>query len=187
MLIFKEWQVVCEAIQNGTQSIILRKGGIHEGKSGFTFGSVDEFLLFPTKFHAQGDFVKAEDSFSPGKEWEIGDEVVLDTLCKVEKTIELKNWEEVATLSSHHIWTEKTIRDRFDWEGKGMATGLIHLALIRAYKLEEPIKLTYTKNMGGCRSWVELPSLPSIAETSNKGTPVLTDEAFSELRQTLNA
>jgi hypothetical protein len=49
---FKEWQVVCDALASGRQSIILRKGGIHEGREGFSFGE-ELFYLFPTRFHNQ--------------------------------------------------------------------------------------------------------------------------------------
>ena len=48
---FKEWAVVCEAMGRGRQSIILRKGGIAEGREGFSF-KYPEFFLFPTWFHA---------------------------------------------------------------------------------------------------------------------------------------
>ena len=34
---FKEWAVVCEATGRGRQCIILRKGGIAEGREGFLF------------------------------------------------------------------------------------------------------------------------------------------------------
>jgi hypothetical protein len=34
---FKEWAIVCEALGRGGQSIILRKGGIAEGREGFSF------------------------------------------------------------------------------------------------------------------------------------------------------
>jgi hypothetical protein len=43
---FKEWTLICEALGNGSQSIILRKGGIAEGRAGFRFQH-DEFFLFP--------------------------------------------------------------------------------------------------------------------------------------------
>jgi len=49
---FKEWDVVCEAIGSGRQDVIFRKGGIHEGRDGFSFKH-PEFYLFPTLFHAQ--------------------------------------------------------------------------------------------------------------------------------------
>jgi len=32
---FKEWSLVCDAFGRGEQSIILRKGGIAEGREGF--------------------------------------------------------------------------------------------------------------------------------------------------------
>jgi len=54
---FKEWQVVCDALATGRQCIILRKGGIHEGRQGFSFAE-EAFFLFPTRFHNQKDFVK---------------------------------------------------------------------------------------------------------------------------------
>ena len=45
---FKEWAVVCEALGDGRQSIILRKGGIAEGREGFAFAH-GEFFLFPAR------------------------------------------------------------------------------------------------------------------------------------------
>lgn len=181
---FKEWQIICEALQSGTQSIILRKGGIHEGKDGFSFGSIDEFLLFPTRFHAQGDLVHQDGTFSPGKEWEEGDDVCFNVLCKVEATYELTDWEAVKMLSPYHEWTESCIQDRFDWEGKGMAAGKIHLALIRAYTLSSPLTIPYSKRLGGCRSWVKLEELSLEAQDI---TPTLSDEQFSELRGNIEA
>ena len=46
---FKEWALVCEALGSGEQSVILRKGGIAEGKSGFGF-DYNEFYLFPVSY-----------------------------------------------------------------------------------------------------------------------------------------
>ena len=55
---FKEWQVVVDAIACGEQSVILRKGGISEGKMGFQWLH-DQFFLFPSLFHEQGDLVRS--------------------------------------------------------------------------------------------------------------------------------
>ena len=49
---FKEWAVVCRALAEGRQALILRKGGIAEGRDGFGFRH-SEFFLFPTFFHEQ--------------------------------------------------------------------------------------------------------------------------------------
>ncbi len=34
---FKEWAIVCGALGRGDQTVILRKGGIAEGRAGFSF------------------------------------------------------------------------------------------------------------------------------------------------------
>ena len=52
MIAFKEWSLVCDALGRGEQSLILRKGGIAEGRAGFRFQH-PEFLLLPTLFHEQ--------------------------------------------------------------------------------------------------------------------------------------
>lgn len=157
MIAFKEWDVVCEALQSGRQKLILRKGGIHEGREGFSFAH-EEFVLFPTRFHAQGDFVTVP-GVTAKPEWEIGEEVIITSKVKVTKAVTLTNWEKVAELADQHIWTEQTIRDRFFWEAptqKGMASGSIHVAYVKVEKLTEPISFEYAKKYGGCRSWVEI-------------------------------
>jgi len=60
---FKEWAVVCAALGSGQQSLILRKGGIHEGRGGFRVAH-PEFWLFPTGFHQSLDILLPADKFS---------------------------------------------------------------------------------------------------------------------------
>lgn len=155
---FKEWDVVCAAIGSGRQDIIFRKGGIHEGREGFSFKH-EAFFLFPTLFHAQGDFVT--EGKAPAKpEWQVGDKVSIEYFCKAKKAITLTEWEQVMAYQERHIWTEKTIQDRFDWEGKGMKTGSIHVVELETFRLASPWELIYEKKYGGCRSWVGLPDPP---------------------------
>jgi hypothetical protein len=47
---FKEWAAICAALGEGAQTLILRKGGIHEGREGFRVAH-SEFWLFPTYVH----------------------------------------------------------------------------------------------------------------------------------------
>jgi hypothetical protein len=152
---FKEWKVVCEAIASGRQDVIFRKGGIHEGKAGFSFKH-SEFYLFPTLFHAQTDFVTEGEALKT-TEWQNGDKVQIECFCRAVKALTLTNWEDVLAYQERHIWTEQTIRERFDWEGKGMATGSIHVAELEVFRLERPFLLEYAPKYGGCRSWIDLP------------------------------
>lgn len=151
---FKEWQVVCDALASGRQTVILRKGGIHEGRAGFSFAH-DSFLLFPTRFHAQGDFVR-EGDLKVLPEWQPGDLVTITHRVEVGSAVTLTEWSDVEALFPLHIYTEKTVRDRFDWEGKGMASGSIHVAHVKVIALDEPLVFPYEPKHGGCRSWVNL-------------------------------
>lgn len=179
---FKEWQVVCDALASGRQSILLRKGGIHEGRLGFSFAH-ESFFLFPTRFHTSPEQVK-EGEAAVLPEWQPGDVIRITHHAEAAWAVTLTDWEKVAALEPYHIYSEKTVRDRFDWEGKGMASGSIHVALVRVRKLATPWEFTYEPKYGGCRSWVNLPEPP--AGWRESAVPVLDDAAFSELEKVLH-
>lgn len=161
---FKEWQVVCDALASGRQTFILRKGGIHEGRQGFSFAH-DSFFLFPTRFHAQGEQVR-EGEVKAMPEWQPGDLIRITHHAQALGALTLTDWQKVAALEPFHIYSEKTVRERFEWEGKGMASGSIHAALVRVRKLAQPWEFPYQKSHGGCRSWVTLPEPPAAWLTS---------------------
>jgi hypothetical protein len=156
---FKEWQVVCEALASGRQTVILRKGGIHEGRAGFAFAH-ESFFLFPTRFHAQGDHV-TEGSVQPMPEWQPGEPVIITHHAEIIHAKTLTDWPQVEALAPYHIYSPQLIRERFDWEGKGMASGSIHAAVVRVSQLAKPWQFPYEAKYGGCRSWVNLPLPPA--------------------------
>ncbi len=180
---FKEWQVVCDALASGRQSIILRKGGIHEGRQGFSFAH-ESFFLFPTRFHAQGEQVR-EGDVNVMPEWQPGDYLTITHHAQALWAITPTDWKQVAALEPLHIYAEATVRDRFDWQGKGMASGSIHVAFVRIRKLAEPWILPYQTSFGGCRSWITLPTPP--ADWEETATPVLDDAAFASLENQLDS
>lgn len=180
---FKEWEVVCEALAAGRQSIILRKGGIHEGREGFAFGE-ESFFLFPTRFHNQAAQVR-EGVASDKPEWQVGEEVAVTHQAEALWARTVTDWDRVAALEPFHIWTEETVRQRFDWEGKGMDSGSIHVALVRVRRLAEPWRFPYEKKYGGCRSWIDLPDPP---EGWDEGAAYpLGDDAFATLDDKISA
>ena len=180
---FKEWQVVCDALASGRQSLMLRKGGIHEGRAGFSFAE-ESFFLFPTRFHNQDQFVR-EGSVAPQPEWQPGEPVTIRHHCEALWARTLTDWDRVAALEPFHIWTGETVRQRFDWEGKGMSSGSIHVALVRVRELARPWTFPYEAKYGGCRSWVELPEPPEGWD-HGCGFP-LGDDAFATLADKLES
>jgi len=59
MKALKEWATVVKALENGNQTVLLRKGGILETSSGFVLES-KKFFLFPTYEHQQHDSLKSQ-------------------------------------------------------------------------------------------------------------------------------
>jgi hypothetical protein len=174
---FKEWQVVCEALASGRQSLLLRKGGIHEGRQGFSFAH-ESFFLFPTRFHAQGDQVR-EGEVEVMPEWRPGDLIRITHHAQASWARTLTDWKKVTDLEPLHIYSEQTVRERFDWEGKGMASGSIHVALVRVRRLAEPWEFAYEPRHGGCRSWIQIGDAPEGWLES--AIPVISDQDFAAL------
>ena len=174
---FKEWQVVCDALACGRQSILLRKGGIHEGRQGFSFAH-DSFFLFPTRFHAQTDQVR-EVGVNVMPKWQSGEMIRITHHAAAAWAITLTHWDRVASLEPLHIYSEQTVRERFAWQGTGMASGSIHVALVRIHELAEPWEFPYEAKYGGCRSWVNLPKPPT--DWQEAARTVISDADFHAL------
>lgn len=161
---FKEWALVCEALGSGRQSVIIRKGGIAEGNSGFSFQH-QEFLLFPTWFHEQLEKTtlppETDLPEAPGGELEIR------YAATVEWSRQITDLNVLQQLRGHHIWQDSVLEERFRYED----TPGVHVAYVRIFRLDPPKRLKNEKRFGGCRSWVELPEIEGSALVS-----VLSDE-----------
>jgi hypothetical protein len=161
---FKEWAVVCEALGSGRQSVILRKGGIAEGRAGFAFLH-REFFLFPTRFHETLEKTTLPSGFALPAERE--GEVEIHLTAKIEWTCFLSDSEQLGGLSDFHILHREVVEERFRF---GEPPG-IHVGFARIYRMSSPWILPMEKRFGGCRSWVELPAAPEVSME-----PVLSDE-----------
>ncbi len=170
---YKEWVAVSDALLEGRQHLLLRKGGIHEGRKGFSFRH-DAFAVFPTRFHAQAAQIRGPRPEGGGAdEWEVGEEVFFEVWCEAVWAHTLSDWNQVKALEPFHIWTEDLVRERFDCGDVQQ----IHCALVRVYRLTEPFTVPYAKGYGGCRTWVNLPVRPpELME------PVVEDSAFEAAR-----
>ncbi len=171
---FKEWSLVCAALAAGHQSLILRKGGIHEGRTGFWWQH-PTFYLFPTHFHEQDQHCTWQGSPPPPDP--PGHHLITHTATVTTKGI-LRHWPAAAALAPFHHWSETTIRDRFDYT----AHHGISYALLRVYRLSAPWHLPTQPSYGGCRSWLTLPTPPPGLTLH----PVLTDSQHHTLTDQLH-
>jgi hypothetical protein len=181
---FKEWAAVCEALAAGRQSIILRKGGIHEGREGFRVEH-SRFWLYPTNFHQAADGLTPDASEfiaralagtkpAPG-------ELPTNSIClfaEVADVHELRSEPAALRLDGHHIWSEATIRQRFAYRQPGL-----FLLVVRVFALAVPVQVRESPEMAGCKSWVILPA----AIAMDGLTPVLDDAEFAGRAQQIRS
>jgi len=79
-------------------------------------------------------------------------------------------------LREFHILHDSVVEERFRYD----ETPGIHVAFVRGFRLESPVRLPMQKNFGGCRSWLDLPDLGDV-----RLVPVLTDEEHAARRDAL--
>ena len=150
---FKEWALVCEALGRGSQSIILRKGGIAEGRDGFSFKH-REFFLFPTWFHEQPEKVRDAGLYMPLQNDGL---IAISYAAQVDISRTITSWKIAEALIPLHILQPEVVRERFEYDE---APGL-HLAFVRVFRLDPVWTFPNDKKYGGCRSWVKLPDPPN--------------------------
>jgi hypothetical protein len=162
----------------GRQSLLLRKGGIAEGKGGFRWRH-PAFFLFPTHFHEQAQSVTEADVPAVGSPPSESDDhaIPLTLFARIERSGILTDRSRVEALAPFHIWKPQVVEDRF---GFGPSPGLAW-ALIRPFSFEPPWLLQPSRSFAGCRSWVDLPHPPALALR-----PVVPESEFDALRRRIS-
>jgi hypothetical protein len=152
---FKEWAGVCAAIASGRQSLILRKGGIAEGSGGFK-PEHPLFWLYPTYVHEAEQGLKAAPPINPPND---ATTVLIDTLVVVESVARVDDLATILALDDLHIWTEETVRKRFNYRTPGL-----WVLGVRAYRQPDPWVVAITPAQLGCKTWVPLDAPLSTAD-----------------------
>jgi hypothetical protein len=170
---FKEWAVTCRALATGRQSLLLRKGGIHERGGRFQVEH-NEFWLFPTRFHQNPQEIR--DDARPLLEHVATAAPATGMLhvslyAVVDEVIELIDESLLPRLASFQILADDTLRERFHYRRPGL-----FVLPVRIYARVQPVVLRESPHFAGCRTWVDLEqglSTDSLA-------PALSDSAHAD-------
>jgi hypothetical protein len=156
----KEWSAAVHAMLDGRQTVLLRKGGIHEKRFDLSAG---EFVFFPTIAHGHAERVRPEHRAlleAAGSD-STQDEIVVRAGAKVVAAVAVNRPEGLDDLLDTHIWTAASVRsDRVDFRPKHRLTVLV----VQARPLAESLRLPRDPAYAGCKSWVDLPVSPDWAE-----------------------
>jgi hypothetical protein len=176
---FKEWAVICRALAEGKQALILRKGGVAETAGDFQVEHT-RFWLFPTYVHQQKEGIRPEalslleqaeaDRPPPGS-------VRLTHFAEVTGIYHVHELIPALLLAHFHLWSEETVRKRFEYRTPGL-----YVLPVRVYRAAAAHELQDTAHYQGCRSWVELDRELSIAGAA----PVLPENDIRDLHQQLD-
>ena len=179
---FKEWEAIVEALGQGAQIIILRKGGIAEGRAGFQ-ARHPKFWLFPTQYHQQWEKTKPELRRFLAPSTLTDKEIPLHYFAEVTDAVYLSSWDQVARLNDAHFWDEEILRERFGYQDRpGMEAGL-HLLIVRVSRINLAHRLKASPEYEGCKSWIEVP----VDWSRDIAAPVVRTEEFATRRSRILA
>ncbi len=156
----KEWAAIVRALEDGGQTIILRKGGILETASGFELAA-RKFLLFPTLEHQNAAHLREEHKHYMDRMPAIqeGGAARITSYAEVLAEADIPPGEDVRALNDFHVWSEKYIDSRRAW----MPERPLRAVFLKVYMIPE-IEVPERPEHRGCRSWIEINAQPRAGE-----------------------
>jgi hypothetical protein len=172
MQALKEWAVVCRALEDGRQVVLLRKGGILEYRQGFEVKH-DKFLLFPTfehqsRDHLQPDYAAKLDPILQDQPAAGSNKIT--AYAQAVKVKEITDRTALHSLAKYHVWNESYVNARMDYNPKKPMS----VILLRVFKLDEPIMVDSKPEWAGCKSWIPL-------DMDAGGRPAISDLQFNKI------
>ena len=181
MKALKEWATVITALENGDQTVLLRKGGILETSSGFKVED-KKFALFPTYEHQDNSSLKSQfyRYLADVREQKPRDGFNrITSYAEVLAEHDVSSMQKIEELSDFHIWSDSYMVERMNWMPAKPMTA-IFLKVYKVVSTEIPVLPEYH----GCKSWIEL------NVNSESGSAVLNEadlqQRLSEFRGIVN-
>jgi len=174
----KEWALVCKRLLDGTQAVMLRKGGIDE--KGFWI-EADEFFLYPTYFHQMTEKVRPE--FTEECAGVLASSPPEGTLrmggvARVVDHIEVRRNEGMDALRDLHPYDEEQVAMRLEFRPRKPLVILV----VEVRPALAPVEIPMLESYGGCVSWVDVG-----VERPSLGDAVLGEAALHEIADRVRA
>jgi hypothetical protein len=169
----KEWAVVCRALAEGRQSVLLRKGGIIEETRDFALVE-RRFLLYPTYEHQDVSSVQP-----PYRAWfeetmadrPPDDMVRVDAWAEVTDLFLTHDLDAMLALSDHYAWSHDYTRMRMAYKPRKP----MNVVVVRAWRLPATVDVPVEEHFAGCKSWVPLESVTPF----DASRPAVSDDAHA--------
>ncbi len=172
----KEWAIICDAIEKGEQSALLRKGGIREEGGVFRIQERD-FLLFPTFEHQNSGLLRSPWRERVSLSQPVPDRVIISLYAEVTKVLQVVDEDSLNKHFDRFIWNDNYLKIRFDFNPYDP----LYLIILRAYRLAKRMDIPMLQEYSGCKSWVTFADPISL----EGATPCMDDDSFNEMESVL--
>jgi hypothetical protein len=167
LALLREWQSVCDACAAGRNHLLIRKGGIAEGRGGFQVRR-SFFGLLPTLFHQVKN--AAPDAATPTPP------SVVSIVCQLVETYVVPSTADLSALAPFHGYGVDQLAKRQQYKPERP----LNLILIRPFKLRAPITIDPAKVRPVCKSWDEVDLTAGLggidpAMDADRGATILDD------------
>jgi hypothetical protein len=143
---------VCKRLLDGTQAVMLRKGGIDE--KGF-WVEANEFLLYPTYFHQMAEKVRpefAEECAAVLAAAPPEGTLRMSGVARVVEHIEVRNTAGMDALRDLHPYDEEQVAMRLEFRPRKPLVILV----VDVRPSLSPVEIPMLSSYGGCVSWVDV-------------------------------
>lgn len=175
----KEWSAVCDALADGRQAVLLRKGGIHEaGGPGVFELEHRRFVLFPSWSHQDPAMVKPAHRDGVEKMAEPG-RVTLGAVAETSRVWCVQSRAQLDGINHLHIWDKPYIDMRWHYKPDRP----LYLIAVRVAVLAAGKTVTNHAEYAGCRSWV--PLRPGDGVDAAAAVTAMDDDQFQTIMDRL--
>lgn len=174
LTLLREWQSVCDAIAAGQTQLLIRKGGIAEGRAGFELKK-SFFGLLPTLFHQVKNAQPEADTPEPP--------TVVSLICQLVEAFVVPSQTDLAPLAVLHAYGVDQLAARLNYKTERP----LHLILVRPFRLRSPIELPAGSLKASCKSWVDVSLEKPMGGIEPVSEMASTEAAIASLRQSIQS
>jgi hypothetical protein len=172
LTLLREWQSVCDAIAAGQTQLLIRKGGIAEGRAGFELKK-SFFGLLPTLFHQVKNAAPEAESPEPP--------TTISLICQLVDAFVVPSLTDLAPLAGLHSYGMEQLAARQNYKTERP----LHLLIVRPFRLKAPIKLPAGSLKASCKSWVDVLLEKPMGGIEPVTDVVATERTIDSLRQAI--
>lgn len=144
LALLREWSSVVDSAANGETNLLIRKGGIAEGKDGFQIRR-SFFGLLPTLFHQVKNANPDADAPAPP--------TTVSILAQLVEAWSVPSATPLDSLAPFHGYSAEQLATRQTYKPERP----LNLMVIRAFRLRQPVNIALGQIRTVCRSWAEIP------------------------------